>query len=289
MKNILEIKNLTKSYGKSRGVEDINLSIEEGTIYGFIGPNGAGKSTTIKCIMNLINKNFGEIKIFDEVCDGSNYVLKEYIGYLPSEMHLYDELKVRDMIAYSASFYKKDCNKRVNELVKRLNVDMNKKISELSLGNLKKVGVVLTLMHEPKIIIMDEATHGLDPLMQEEFYEILKEEKKKGNTIFFSSHILTEIRRICDKVAIIKEGKIVNLEEMSNIENNHILKIKIKSKDSNKIIKELKLENLSDDNQLEFIYKEDINELIKKLSKYDISKLLIEELSIEEIFMHYYK
>ena len=290
MNNILEVKNLTKNYGKSRGVIDVNLEIEKGTIYGFIGPNGAGKSTTIKCIMNLINKNSGEVFVDGKLFLKKNNELKNKIGYLPSEIHLYDELKVKEMIKYSESFYKKDCSKRVSELVNKLDIDTNKKIEELSLGNLKKVGIVLALMHEPEIVIMDEATSGLDPLMQEAFYEILLEEKKKGTTIFFSSHILSEIKRICDKVAIIKEGKIINIDDMNNIEDSDVVRIKITSDYNNDIVKELKLSEDSIKNKtLEFIYKDDINNLMKILSKYNIKKLLIEELDIEEIFIHYYK
>lgn len=290
MSNILEIKNLTKNYGKSRGVIDVNLEIEKGTIYGFIGPNGAGKSTTIKCIMNLINKNSGEVFVDGKLFLKKNNELKNKIGYLSSEIHLYDELKVKEMIKYSESFYKKDCSKRVSELVNKLDIDINKKIEELSLGNLKKVGIVLALMHEPEIVIMDEATSGLDPLMQEAFYEILLEEKKKGTTIFFSSHILSEIKRICDKVAIIKEGKIINIDDMNNIEDSDVVRIKITSDYNKDIVKELGLpEDSIKKGVLEFVYKEDINNLMKILSKYNIKKLLIEELDIEEIFIHYYK
>ena len=290
MNNILEVKNLTKSYGKSRGVSDVNLEIEKGTIYGFIGPNGAGKSTTIKCIMNLINKNSGEVFIDGKLFLKKNNELKKKIGYLPSEVNLYDELKVKEMIKYSESFYKKDCSKRVSELVNKLDIDTNKKIEELSLGNLKKVGIVLALMHEPEIVIMDEATSGLDPLMQEAFYEILIEEKKKGTTIFFSSHILSEIKRICDKVAIIKDGKIINIDDMNNFEDSDALRIKITSDYNEDILKELGLpEDSIKKGVLEFVYKEDINNLMKILSKYNIKKLLIEELDIEEIFIHYYK
>lgn len=290
MSNILEVKNLTKNYGKSRGVIDVNLEIEKGTIYGFIGPNGAGKSTTIKCIMNLINKNSGEVFVDGKLFLKKNNELKKKIGYLPSEVNLYDGLKVKEMIKYSESFYKKDCSKRISELVNKLDIDINKKIEELSLGNLKKVGIVLALMHEPEIVIMDEASSGLDPLMQEAFYEILLEEKKKGTTIFFSSHILSEIKRICDKVAIIKEGKIINIDDMNNIEDSDVVRIKITSDYNNDIVKELKLSEDSIKNEtLEFIYKDDINNLMKILSKYSIKKLLIEELDIEEIFIHYYK
>lgn len=290
MKESLKIENLTKTYGKARGIENINLNIEKGTVYGFIGPNGAGKSTTIKCIMNLINKNSGNIYVDKVTVKNGNDLLKEKIGYLPSEIHLYEDLKVKDMLKYSASFYKADCSAKVNELVKRLEIDTYKKIDELSLGNLKKVGIVIALMHNPEIIIMDEATSGLDPLMQEVFYEILEEEKKNGKTIFFSSHILSEVKRICDKVAIIKEGKIVTVEDIDNLSNSNFIKGKIKSQNVEEIINELKLKVVNkNENEIEFVYSDDINILLKILSKYKIDKLILEEPSLEEIFIHYYK
>lgn len=291
MESIIKIENLSKSYGKARGVENINLEIEKGTIYGFIGPNGAGKSTTIKCIMNFINKNNGDVYINDTVINNKNYKIKEEIGYLPSEIHLYDNLTVKKMLDYSASFYKKDCTKRRKDLVQKLEIDENKKIDELSLGNLKKVGIVLSLMHEPKIVIMDEVTNGLDPLMQEKFYEILKEEKSKGTTIFFSSHILSEVKRICDKVAIIKEGKIIKIEDMKSFDTTEMLQIKISSNHINEILKELQIYNSKkeSDKEVEFIYKGQIDNLLQIISKYHISKLLIEELDLEEIFIHYYE
>ncbi|MEG2348733.1 MAG: ABC transporter ATP-binding protein [Clostridia bacterium] len=290
MESIVKIKDLTKSYKKSRGVENINIEIEKGTIYGFIGPNGAGKSTTIKCIMNMINKNSGDIYIDSKLMTRSNNKIKEKIGYLPSEIHLYDDLTVKKMLDYSASFYKKDCTKRKDELVKRLEIDTAKKINELSLGNLKKVGIVLAIMHEPEFIIMDEATSALDPLMQEIFYEILSEEKKKGTTIFFSSHMLNEVKRICDKVAIIKEGKIIRIDDIQKLNDSSFVKVKLTSKEVDDIIDDINITiSNKKGNEIEFIYKDDINDFIKKLSKYEVSKVLIEEPNIEEIFINYYK
>lgn len=285
----IKIKNLTKTYGKARGIDNIDLTINKGEIFGFIGPNGAGKSTTIKCIMNLINKNSGDIFINEKNDVKSNYKVKEEIGYLPSEIHLYEDLTVKKMLEYSESFYKKDCSKRKKELVKRLDIDLNKKIDQLSLGNLKKVGIVLALMHQPKIVIMDEATSGLDPLMQEQFYEILEEEKQKGTTIFFSSHILSEIKRICDKVAIIREGKIIKIDTIENLSDSQLIKVTIESDQINEIKEELKLQEEIKNDELKFMYKEDINKLINVLSKYQIKKMLLEESSLEEIFIHYYK
>lgn len=289
MKNILKISNLTKKYGKNRGIESINLTIEKGIVYGFIGPNGAGKSTTIKCIMNMLNKSAGEIYINDTLIEDKNYNIKNSIGYLPGEVHLYEDLKVKDMLKYSESFYQKDCSDKIEKLVKKLKVDLNKKIGELSLGNLKKVGIILALMHDPDFIIMDEATSGLDPLMQEEFYEIIKEEKKKGKTIFFSSHILNEVKKICDKVAIIKEGEIIAIEDINNLNNSNLVKVKIGGDKVKDIIKELKINIDVLNNEVEFVYSKDINILINTISKYKLDKIIIEELNMEEIFMHYYK
>ena len=291
MENAIEIKNLTKNYGRQRGIENINLEIPKGIVYGFIGPNGAGKSTTIKCIMNMIRKNSGQIIINGKKVENKNYEVKQEIGYLPSEIHLYEDLTVKKLLKYSASFYKKDCTQKTEKLVKRLEIDINKKIEELSLGNLKKVGITLALMHNPQFIIMDEATSGLDPLMQEEFYKILEEEKSEGKTIFFSSHILNEVKRICDKVAIIKEGKIVKIEDIESLEDTNIIKVKIEAEEIEKLEKELEIEQVitKQENKIEFLYSKEINSLIEKISKYKISKLLIQEIDMEEIFMHYYK
>lgn len=286
---MLKIEKLKKYYKDVKAVNGITLDIEKGQIFGFIGPNGAGKSTTIKCIMNSINKTDGEIYIDNTLDTKENFNLKEDIGYLPSEINLYDDLTVKEMIKYSDSFYMKDCTKRANELANRLKLDQKKKIEELSLGNLKKVGIVLALMHEPKLVILDEATSGLDPLMQEEFYEILLEEKKKGTTIFFSSHVLSEIKKICDKLAIIKEGKIIEIKDIKTFSNDFV-NVTIESKDIKKIKKEIKMNIISEDtNTIKFIYKDSVKTLLSKLNEYDIDKLLIEEPQIEEIFMHFYK
>ena len=206
MNKILEIKNLTKYYDKTQAVDNLSLELIEGETFGFIGPNGAGKSTTIRSIMNLINKTKGEVIFNGEKLTKDNIELKKQIGYLPSEIFLYDDLTVKEMLDYHESFYDKDLSKRRNELVSRLQIDETKKIEELSFGNLKKVGIVLAFMHEPKLLILDEPTSGLDPIMQQTFYELLKEENKKGTTIFYSTHILSEISKICNRVGIIKEG-----------------------------------------------------------------------------------
>ncbi|MDF2541334.1 MAG: ABC-type multidrug transport system, ATPase component [Herbinix sp.] len=288
--SVIELKDLTKSYGKSRGIINVNLNVEEGEIFGFIGPNGAGKSTAIRTLLGLIKPTSGSATIFGKSCTDSPEVRKE-VGYLPSEVFYYDNMKVIDLLKYSASFYKKDCAARINELADVMNLDLKKKIDDLSFGNKKKVGIVQGLLHEPKLIILDEPTSGLDPLMQQKFFELIEKENKKGATVFFSSHILSEVQKMCTRVAFIKEGKIIKLEKMSTLQENSYKKINLEAKapldkESFHVKGVSKLE--VKDNTAGFIYKGDINTILKKINELELRNILIEEPDLEEIFMHYY-
>ena len=290
MSKILEIKNLTKYYGNIVGVKNLSLSLNVGEIFGFIGPNGAGKSTTIRSIMNLINKTNGTILINGKEFAKDDVFLKEMIGYLPSEIHLYEDLTVKEMLDYHELFYKKKIHKRRIELVKRLKLDETKKIEELSLGNLKKLGIVLAFMHEPKLLILDEPTSGLDPIMQQNFYELLKEEKEKSTTIFYSTHILNEVSKLCDRVGIIKEGQLLKVETIEEIRNKNLTFVTIESPEIEKIINRLKLNVISkENNTIKFKNELTSNLLIKELSNFQIERILIEEATLEDIFLHYYK
>ena len=287
---VLEIKKLKKYYGNTRGVENVNLNLEKGEIYGFIGPNGAGKSTTIRTIMGLLNKTSGEILFNGKPISNDDICTKTKIGYLPSEINLYDNMTVKEILDYHQTFYNKDLSKRRKELVSRLKIKENMKIEELSLGNAKKVGIVLALMHEPELLILDEATSGLDPLMQNILHEILLEEKEKGTTILYSSHVLSEVSSLCDKIGFIKNGVIIKEDTKENILKESYTYLTIISKDINKIKKDLKLDIISTNkNEIKFINTMNTNELIKKLSNYDIEKLLIETVSLEDLFANYYK
>lgn len=289
-KTILEIQNLTKYYGKIKGVENLSLKLEEGEIFGFIGPNGAGKSTTIRSIMNLINKTSGKIIIDNKELTKEDTRIKEIIGYLPSEINLYDDLTVKEMLDYHESFYKKDIHKRRKELVELFELDEKKKIEDLSLGNLKKVGIILAFMHEPKILILDEPTSGLDPIMQNVFYDLLNTEKAKGNTIFYSTHILSEVSKICDRVGIIKDGNLIKVEKMKELSKKNLTFVTISSNQIEEIIKDLKIKCISQyENTIKFANQIEHDKLIKELSKYNIERLLIEEATLEEMFLHYYK
>lgn len=288
--NVIEIKNLTKQYGKSRGIIDVNLNVEQGEIFGFIGPNGAGKSTTIRTLLGLIYPTSGSATIFGKSCIKHPDMRKE-LGYLPSEVFYYDNMRVIDLLKYSASFYKKDCTKRINELVEIMDLDLKKKIDDLSFGNKKKVGIVQGLLHEPKLIILDEPTSGLDPLMQQRFFELIGEENKRGATVFFSSHILSEVQKMCSRVALIKEGKIIKQEKMSTLQENSYKRFSIESK--SEINKEIfSIKGVSDfevkGNTANFIFKGNINSIMKKITEIDLRNISIEEPDLEEIFMHYY-
>ena len=289
MKSILKIKNLKKYYGDIKGVEDVSITLNEGDIYGFIGPNGAGKSTTIRCIMGLINKTSGTILFKENELDRDDINIKRQIGYLPSEVNLYPDMTVKEIFDYHESFYD-DINKRRKELVKLLKIDESKKIEDLSLGNLKKVGITLALMHEPKLLILDEPTSGLDPMMQNIFHDILMKEKEKGTTILYSSHVLSEVSSICDKIGFIKDGVIIKEDTIENITKDNYTYLTIASKDIEKIKKDLKLKIINENkNEVKFINDMDNNTLIKKLSKYNVDKLLIETISLEDLFSKYYK
>ena len=290
MEKVLELKSLKKYYGTSRGIEDVSLSLEKGDIYGFIGPNGAGKSTTIRTVMGLINKTSGTILFDGKEMNPDDPETKRRIGYLPSEINLYDDMTVKQIFDYHESFYEKDLSKRREELVKLLKIDESKKLEDLSLGNSKKVGIVLALMHEPKILILDEPTSGLDPIMQNTFHDILKKEKEKGTTILYSSHILNEVSNICDRVGFIKDGKIIKEDTINNIKRDNYTYLKIKSEEIDKIKKELNLKVYKEnDKEIIFINNLKPNDLIKKLRKYDIDYLTIEEISLEDLFINYYK
>ena len=284
---MIELKKLKKYYGNIKGIENVSFKLNKGEIYGFIGPNGAGKSTTIRTIMGLINKTSGQILFNgEEISDD----VKEKIGYLPSEVNLYDDMTVKEIFDFHQTFYKKDFTKRKKQLVKLLKIDEKKKIEDLSLGNLKKVGIVLSLMHEPELLILDEPTSGLDPIMQNVFHNILMEEKQKGTTILYSSHVLSEVSNLCDRVGFIKDGIIIKEEKIADLSKNDYTYLTITSKEIEKIKKDLKLKIKSETNtETKFLSDIEINTLIKKLSKYDIDKLLIENISLEDLFEEYYK
>ena len=271
--NVIEIQNLTKYYGKNRGVTGISFSVEKGDIFGFLGPNGAGKSTTIRSMLGLLEYQDGNIRLLQKDVRKKRDAILSEVGYVPSEAVFYPSMKVKDVITLAAKARKRNCEKEAARIVRLFELDQEKRIEELSLGNRKKVSIVCALQHKPKLLILDEPTSGLDPLMQEIFFELVLEANRKGTTCFLSSHVLSEVKRYCRNAAIIKDGALIKRDTVENLSKSNIRRVKLKTMDEEK----------------EFVYTGNMKELIHKLSRMDICDVLIEELSLDEIFMQYYE
>lgn len=286
--NAIQLSNLTKYYGKSRGILNLNLDVKEGEFFGFIGPNGAGKSTTIRTLLGLITPLSGQAKIFDETIRQRNPQIRSHIGYLPSEAVFYRGMKVKDLLKLSADLHHKDCSAEREILCRRLQLDVNRKVDELSFGNRKKVAIVSALQHQPKLLILDEPTSGLDPLMQREFFQIIRERNEQGATVFLSSHVLSEIQRNCTRAAIIREGRIIACDRVEALSKTNAKRISVQgqvSLDSLEEIRDLK----ENDGVFSFLYGGDIPRLLETLSAGTITDLSISDPDLDEIFLHYYE
>ena len=313
--------HLTKRYGKARGIEDVDLSVLPGEIFGFIGPNGAGKSTTIRTLLGLIHKTSGEASIFGWDCEKDRTRILQHVGYLPSEVFYYDGMRARDLLSYAASFYRVDCTARIRELAAKLNLNLDQKVEDMSLGNRKKVGIVQGLMHSPKLIILDEPTSGLDPLVQRVFFDLMLEERSRGATILFSSHILSEVQRICDRVAIIREGRIIATQSVADLRRSSVKRVTVEflradiAEVANAFsavpgVRSLSIDGRDVDGRdtaghdardaaghdaadrlstASLLYEGDCNTLISALAGMTLTDVEISEPTLEEVFMHYYQ
>ena len=286
--NAIKTTNLTKSYGKSRGIIDLNLTVKKGEFFGFIGPNGAGKSTTIRTLLGLIHKNSGEAEILGMDIEKDNKKLLSKVGYLPSESAFYAGMRVRDILKLSADLRNQNCQEEAHILCERLKLDTSRKVDELSFGNKKKVAIVCALQHKPELLILDEPTSGLDPLMQREFFQILHERNAEGTTIFLSSHMLSEIQRHCTHAAIIREGRIIACDSVEALSKTKAKRVTIHGSAT--------LQNLDGIRDLQtteegmnFLYSGDISALLQTLVDGQIQDLTVAEPDLEEIFMHYYE
>lgn len=287
----IELKKLTKYYGKDRGIIDVDLTVEKGDFFGFIGPNGAGKSTTIRTILGLISPSSGSANVLGHDIIAEKQEILAKVGYLPAEAIFYHGMKVRDVLKLSADLRGMDCTEEATRLCERLQLDMNRKVNELSFGNRKKVAIVCALQHKPELYILDEPTSGLDPLMQREFFDIMKEKNEAGATVFLSSHILSEIQKNCNRAAIIREGKIIACDSVDALANTSAKRISLRG---NINIKDLeKLEGIRDIStnidSINFLYGGKINDLVAFLGGFDIEDLNVSEPDLEDIFMHYYE
>ena len=283
----IQTEKLTKYYGKSRGIIDVSLSVDEGDLFGFIGPNGAGKSTFIRTMLGLISPTSGSAEIFGKDITANKVDNLSDIGYLPSEASFYSGMRVRDILSLSAKLRKKDCSKEAQALCERLELDTDRKIGELSLGNRKKVGIVCALQHRPRLYILDEPTGGLDPLMQKEFYDIIKERNDEGATVFLSSHILSEIGRYCKSAAVIREGKLLVSDSVVNLVHTGVKRVTLRG-----VADFPNIENARDvvieNDSIKFLYSGDPSELLRILSTVSFEDINIIDPDLDEVFMHYY-
>lgn len=284
----IQIRKLTKYYGKNRGIIELDLTVKKGEFFGFIGPNGAGKSTTIRTMLGLIFPTGGNAQIFGmDVVKKKQDILRK-VGYLPSESAFYPGMKVKEVLKLSADLRKKDCSEETKLLCDRMQLDTTRKVEELSFGNKKKVSIVCALQHCPELLILDEPTGGLDPLMQKEFFDILQERNKQGTTIFLSSHVLSEIQRNCTRAAIIRDGRIIACDSVDALSQTNAKRITVQGQIN---LNELKgiCDRKSSGDSISFLFNGDINELLRTLSASQVSDLTITEPDLEEIFLHYYE
>lgn len=272
-KSAISIQNLTKYYGKHKAVDGLSLNVERGDIFGFLGPNGAGKSTTIRSLLGLIAFQEGEAEILGMDVKTHHREILGKIGYMPSEAMFYPSMKVKEVIRFAADMRKLDCTAEAQMLCERLQVDQNKRIEELSLGNRKKVSIVCAMQHKPELYIFDEPTSGLDPLMQAEFFKLIMEYNKQGTTCFLSSHVLSEIKKYCKHAAIIREGKLICTDTVENLTRTNTKRIRM----------------IRDGKEEDFVFKGDLNQLFAGFAGHNIEDIVIEEPELDEIFMHYYE
>ncbi len=285
--NAIELKGLTKFYGKSRGIVNLDLAVGEGEFFGFIGPNGAGKSTTVRTLLGLIRPSKGSARIFGKDIETEKNSILAEVGYMPSEAVFYPGMRVKDVIRLSAGLRKKDCTQEAGRLCERLGLDISKKVDELSFGNRKKVSVVCALQHAPRLCILDEPTSGLDPLMQREFFSILKERNAQGVTVFLSSHVLSEIQRNCTRAAIIREGRLIACDSVDALSRTSAKRVHVQGDVDISELKELR-DLRQNESGISFLYGGDMQDLLQVLAKQKILDLTISEPDLEEIFLHYY-
>ncbi len=285
---IIKTTKLTKSYGKARGIIDLELTVEQGEFFGFIGPNGAGKSTTIRTLLGLIAPTSGKAMVFGQDVTRDKQAILQRTGYLPSEALFYQGMRVKDVLKLSAELRKQDCSAEANRLCERLELDVSRKVDELSFGNRKKVGIVCALQHQPELLVLDEPTSGLDPLMQKEFFDILRERNRQGATILLSSHVLSEIQRNCTRAAIIRDGRIIACSSVEELAKTSARRIAVQGSVSLGHLGGVR-DVKEGEHSISFLYSGDMNSLLHALAGGQVDDLTITEPELEEVFLHYYE
>ena len=285
--NAIETRGLTKYYGKSRGVIGLDLAVQEGEFFGFIGPNGAGKSTSIRCLLGLIRPTSGEAQVLGNACTGDRRRLLREVGYLPSEAMFYPGMRVREVIRYSADLRGQDCADEAAALCERLQVQTDKRVEELSLGNRKKVAIVCAMQHRPRLYVLDEPTSGLDPLMQREFFALLEERNAQGTTVFLSSHVLSEIQRHCTRAAMIREGRLLACDRVETLLGANARRVTLRGAADPGALPGVRGLRRTDEG-MSFLYSGEMRALIDALSGQPVDDLTIAEPDLEEVFLHDY-
>lgn len=285
---VIKTDRLTKFYGKSRGIIDLDLTVDEGEFFGFIGPNGAGKSTTIRTLLGLISPTSGRAEIFGKDIDHEREAILRDVGYLPSEAVFYPGMRVKDVLKLSAELRKRDCAAEARQLCERLRLDVSRKVDELSFGNRKKAAIVCALQHRPKLLVLDEPTGGLDPLMQREFFDILRERSREGATILLSSHVLSEIQRNCTRAAIIRDGRIIASGGVDELSKTSAKRVSVHGDIELTGLRGVRDVKTARD-AVSFLYSGDMGELLRALSSGRVDDLSVTEPDLEEIFLHYYE
>ena len=285
---IIETKQLSKFYGTVRGIENLNLTVNEGDFFGFIGPNGAGKSTTIRTLLGLISPTAGSASVLGLDCVKNKNEVLQNVGYLPSETAFYRGMTAAELIEFSAKLRGIDCRNEAKKLCEILALDTKRRVSELSLGNRKKVGIVCALQHKPSLYILDEPTSGLDPLMQHEIYSLLEQRNREGATVFLSSHVLSEIARYCQKAAIIRQGSIIACDSVKNLASTGLKRVTLW--DANQFVApDGAMDVRCEQGTVEFLFEGDANKLLWALNSLSFSDFTVTDPSPDEIFMHYYQ
>lgn len=290
--SVIKVDNISKDYGSKRGVFNLSFEVNRGEIFGMLGPNGAGKTTTIRQLMGFIKSDKGSAKILDMDCFVNRENIQLKLGYLPGEIAFMDEMKGSDFIRFIAEMKSIKSKKRINDLTDLFELDANRKIKSMSKGTKQKIAIVCAFMNEPEVVILDEPTSGLDPLMQKKFIDLILEEKKKGTTIFMSSHIFEEIEKTCDRTAILKDGKLIaieNMEELKSKKNKNFEVVFRTNKDAENFKNKISFKSELNNNIVKLsIINNEINNFIKELSNYDILDINSSTQTLEELFLHFY-
>jgi len=292
MTAVIEIEKLTKYYGKYRGIVDVDLVVNEGEIFGFLGPNGAGKTTTIRILLDLIRPTSGGARLFGIGASADPVAIHRRTGYLPGEWNLYDRLTGAETIRYFANLRGGVDEAYVDGLVQRLDLDPSRRFREYSRGNKQKVGLVVALQHRPELMILDEPTAGLDPLVQQAFNEVLFEAKSEGRTVFLSSHIISEVERTCDRVAIIREGRIVRLDTVEGVRAlaAHEVELRFAAPVPGSVFAALDgVSNLVEEGRtLRMLVTGPIAPVVQLAARHELVDLVSREPSLEEVFLSEY-